>query len=56
MMKVDRIIIIWLFMIGSATSPPVPITADDLGCAGAMLVLMKDAIQPTLMQVINAGA
>ena len=28
-----------------------PITADDLGVGGAMAVLMKDAIQPTLMQV-----
>jgi formyltetrahydrofolate synthetase len=26
------------------------ITAEDLGCAGAMTVLMKDAIMPTLMQ------
>ena len=28
-----------------------PVTADDLGVAGAMCVLMKDAIMPTLMQV-----
>jgi len=28
----------------------VPITADDLGVAGALAVLMKDAIMPTLMQ------
>lgn len=27
-----------------------PITADDLGCGGALTVLMKDAIMPTLMQ------
>jgi len=26
------------------------ITAEDIGCAGAMMVLMKDAIMPTLMQ------
>ena len=26
------------------------ITADDLGCGGALTVLMKDAIMPTLMQ------
>jgi methylenetetrahydrofolate dehydrogenase (NADP+)/methenyltetrahydrofolate cyclohydrolase/formyltetrahydrofolate synthetase len=26
------------------------ITAEDIGCAGAMTVLMKDAIMPTLMQ------
>ena len=27
-----------------------PVTAEDIGCAGALAVLMKDAIQPTLMQ------
>jgi len=27
-----------------------PINADDLGCGGALAVLMKDAIMPTLMQ------
>ncbi|GMI38737.1 hypothetical protein TrCOL_g8628 [Triparma columacea] len=26
------------------------VTADDLGCGGAMTVLMKDAVMPTLMQ------
>lgn len=30
-----------------------PITADDLGVAGALTVLMKDAIQPTLMQTLE---
>ncbi len=30
-----------------------PVTADDLGCAGAMAVLMKDAIKPTLMQTLE---
>lgn len=29
----------------------VPITADDLGVGGALCVLMKDAIMPTMMQV-----
>jgi formyltetrahydrofolate synthetase len=28
-----------------------PVTADDLGVSGALAVLMKDAIMPTLMQV-----
>lgn len=37
-------------VIGSSKSG-VPITADDLGVGGAMTVLMKDAIMPTLMQV-----
>ena len=30
-----------------------PVTADDLGASGALLVLMKDAIQPTLMQTLE---
>lgn len=29
------------------------ITAEDIGCAGAMAVLMKDAIKPTLMQTLE---
>lgn len=31
-----------------------PVTADDLGVGGALAVLMKDAIQPTLMQSVQA--
>ncbi|CAH1393777.1 unnamed protein product [Nezara viridula] len=30
-----------------------PVTADDLGATGAMAVLLKDAIQPTLMQSLE---
>ena len=30
-----------------------PITAEDLGVAGALAVLMKDAIKPTLMQTLE---
>jgi formate--tetrahydrofolate ligase len=30
-----------------------PVTADDIGVAGALCVLMKDAIQPTLMQTVE---
>ncbi|NBB95969.1 MAG: formate--tetrahydrofolate ligase [Planctomycetes bacterium] len=30
-----------------------PVTAEQLGCAGAMMVLMKDAIMPTLMQTLE---
>ena len=33
--------------------PSRPVTADDLGVGGALLVLMKDAIKPTLMQTIE---
>ncbi|MBI2864856.1 MAG: formate--tetrahydrofolate ligase [Chloroflexi bacterium] len=30
-----------------------PVTAEDLKCAGAMAVLLKDAIKPTLMQTLE---
>ena len=30
-----------------------PVTAEDLGCAGAMTVLMNDALQPNLMQTLE---
>jgi methylenetetrahydrofolate dehydrogenase (NADP+)/methenyltetrahydrofolate cyclohydrolase/formyltetrahydrofolate synthetase len=30
-----------------------PITADDIGCSGALAVLMKDAIKPTVMQTLE---
>ncbi len=30
-----------------------PITADDLGVTGALVVLMKDAIKPNLMQTLG---
>ena len=30
-----------------------PVTAEDLRCAGAMTVLMKDALKPTLMQTLE---
>lgn len=30
-----------------------PVTADDLGVGGALCVLMKDAIMPTLMQTLE---
>ena len=33
-----------------------PVTADDLGVSGALAVLMKDAIMPTLMQVRHRSA
>lgn len=29
------------------------VTAEDVGCAGAMTALMKDAIEPTLMQTLE---
>ena len=30
-----------------------PVTSEDLGVAGAMAVLMKDAIRPNLMQTLE---
>jgi formate--tetrahydrofolate ligase len=30
------------------------VSADDLGVGGALTVLMKDAIEPTLMQTLEA--
>ncbi|MDO9557497.1 MAG: formate--tetrahydrofolate ligase [Coriobacteriia bacterium] len=33
-----------------------PVTAQDLKCAGAMTVLMRDAIKPNLMQNLEGGA
>lgn len=30
-----------------------PVTADDLGMTGALLVLMKDALEPTMMQTLE---
>jgi formyltetrahydrofolate synthetase len=30
-----------------------PVTADDVGCGGALAVLMKDAVMPTLMQTVE---
>lgn len=40
-------------MVVGYSSKRVPITADDLGCGGALTVLMKDAIMPTLMQTVE---
>jgi len=33
-----------------------PVTAEDLKCAGAMAVLLKDAIKPNLMQTLEGTA
>ncbi len=32
-----------------------PVTCEDLKCAGAMTVLLKDAIKPNLMQTLEGG-
>jgi len=40
-------------MVVAYSTKGVPVTADDLGCGGALAVLMKDAILPTLMQTVE---
>jgi len=40
-------------MVVGTNTEEVPITADDLGVGGALTVLMKDAIMPTLMQTLE---
>ena len=40
-------------MVVALSTTGVPVTADDLGVAGALAVLMKDAIMPTLMQTVE---
>jgi formyltetrahydrofolate synthetase len=40
-------------MVVGASRAGEPITADDLGVAGALTVLMKDAIMPNLMQTLE---
>ena len=40
-------------MVVGMSKAGVPITVEDLGCAGAACVLMKDAISPTLMQTVE---
>jgi formyltetrahydrofolate synthetase len=40
-------------MVVGRSKKGLPVTADDLGCGGALTVLMKDAIQPTLMQTVE---
>ncbi|CAF5040273.1 unnamed protein product, partial [Rotaria magnacalcarata] len=40
-------------MVVASSREGVPITADDLGVTGALAVLMRDAIKPTLMQTLE---
>ncbi|XP_075589749.1 LOW QUALITY PROTEIN: C-1-tetrahydrofolate synthase, cytoplasmic [Dermatophagoides farinae] len=37
----------------SKHQPPKPITCDDLGVTGAVMVLLKDAIKPTVVQTLE---
>jgi formyltetrahydrofolate synthetase len=40
-------------VVGQARSTGEAVTADDLGVTGALAVLMKDAVMPTLMQTVE---
>ncbi|KAM3603476.1 uncharacterized protein V6R79_023162 [Siganus canaliculatus] len=40
-------------MVVGTSRSGLPVTAEDLGVSGALLVLMKDAIKPTLMQTLE---
>jgi methylenetetrahydrofolate dehydrogenase (NADP+) / methenyltetrahydrofolate cyclohydrolase / formyltetrahydrofolate synthetase len=40
-------------MVVASNTAGEPVTADDLGCGGALTVLMKDAIMPNLMQTLE---
>jgi len=42
-------------MVVASSKSGVPVTADDLGITGALTVLMKDAINPNLMQTIEGS-
>ena len=41
-------------MVVASSKSGTPISADDLGVGGALTVLMRDAIEPTLMQTLEA--
>lgn len=43
-------------MVVGSTRSGKPVTAEDLKCAGAMTVLLKDAIKPNLLQTIEHTA
>lgn len=45
-MRFGRIVVGW-------THDKKPVTAEDIGAAGAMTVLMRDAIRPTIMQTLE---
>ncbi|HZQ37282.1 MAG TPA: formate--tetrahydrofolate ligase [Dehalococcoidia bacterium] len=40
-------------MVAAYTKDGQPVTAEDLRCAGAMTVLMKDALKPNLLQTLE---
>lgn len=40
-------------VVGEGKDRTHPVTAEDLGCAGAMAALLREALQPTLLQTIE---
>ncbi|VVT57857.1 uncharacterized protein SAPINGB_P005904 [Magnusiomyces paraingens] len=40
-------------MVVASSKAGEPVTADDIGCGGALTALMKDAIKPNLMQTLE---
>ncbi|KAG7191676.1 tetrahydrofolate synthase [Scheffersomyces spartinae] len=40
-------------VVGTQRETGVPITAEDIGCAGAITALLKDAFKPNLMQTVE---
>ncbi|ODV80096.1 tetrahydrofolate synthase [Suhomyces tanzawaensis NRRL Y-17324] len=40
-------------MVIASSKAGVPITAEDIGCAGALTALLKDAIKPNIMQTLE---
>ncbi|CAH6723443.1 C-1-tetrahydrofolate synthase, mitochondrial [[Candida] jaroonii] len=40
-------------VVGSQKETGIPITCEDIGCAGALTALLKDAIKPNLMQTLE---
>jgi formyltetrahydrofolate synthetase len=40
-------------MVVGTSRAGVPVTADDFGIGGALTVMMKDALMPTLMQTLE---
>ncbi|CAN3360613.1 C-1-tetrahydrofolate synthase, cytoplasmic [Diutina catenulata] len=40
-------------MVVASSKAGVPITAEDIGCAGALTALLKDAIKPNIMQTLE---
>ncbi len=42
-------------MVLATTMDGAPVTAEDLGVAGAMTVLLRDAIKPNLLQTLEGG-